>query len=97
MDDLLELLASGMTPDEVLADYPDRERDDLLAALKYGALTASRSKIVPLLVSNRTVVPSDCGKARLVCARSSLRGSPVPRKISRPIAAPNRLRIADHG
>jgi uncharacterized protein (DUF433 family) len=48
VDDLLELLASGMTPDEVLADYPDLERDDLLAALEYGALTASRSKIVPL-------------------------------------------------
>jgi uncharacterized protein (DUF433 family) len=48
VDDLLELLASGMTPDEVLADYPDLERDDLLAALEYGALTASRTKIVPL-------------------------------------------------
>lgn len=48
MDDLLELLASGMTPDEVLADYPDLEHDDLLAALEYGALTASRTKIVPL-------------------------------------------------
>jgi uncharacterized protein (DUF433 family) len=48
VDDLLELLASGMTPDEVLADYPDLERDDLLAALEYGALTASRSKIMPL-------------------------------------------------
>lgn len=48
VDDLLELLASGMTVDEVLADYPDLEHDDLLAALEYGALTASRSKIVPL-------------------------------------------------
>jgi uncharacterized protein (DUF433 family) len=48
VDDLLELLASGMTPDEVLADYPDLEHDDLLAALEYGALTASRTKIVPL-------------------------------------------------
>lgn len=28
---LLELLASGMSVDEVLADYPDLERDDLLA------------------------------------------------------------------
>lgn len=48
VDDLLELLASGMTTDEVLADYPDLEADDLLAALEYGALTASRTKIVPL-------------------------------------------------
>ena len=48
VDDLLELLASGMTLDEVLADYPDLEHDDMLAALEYGALTASRTKIVPL-------------------------------------------------
>ena len=48
VDDLLELLAAGMTPDDVLADYPDLERDDLLAALEYGALTVSRTKIVPL-------------------------------------------------
>lgn len=29
---LLELLASGMTIEEILEDYPDLERDDLLAA-----------------------------------------------------------------
>jgi uncharacterized protein (DUF433 family) len=29
-----------MTFDEVLADYPDLERDDLLAALEFGALTS---------------------------------------------------------
>jgi uncharacterized protein (DUF433 family) len=45
---LLELLSSGMSMDEVLADYPDLERDDLLAALEYGALAASRSRVVPL-------------------------------------------------
>jgi len=27
----LELLSSGMTHDEILADYEDLERDDLLA------------------------------------------------------------------
>jgi len=37
---LLELLASGMTFDEVLGDYEDLERADLLAALEFGALTA---------------------------------------------------------
>ena len=30
---LLELLSSGMTHDEILADYDDLERDDLLAVL----------------------------------------------------------------
>lgn len=45
---LLELLAAGMTIDEVLADYPDLEHDDLLAALEYGAVTSGRSRTVPL-------------------------------------------------
>ncbi|MHB8246402.1 MAG: DUF433 domain-containing protein [Acidimicrobiales bacterium] len=34
---LIDLLASGMTVDEVLADFPDLEREDLLAALEYAA------------------------------------------------------------
>ncbi len=33
---LPELLASGMSVEEVLADYPNLERDDLLAALELG-------------------------------------------------------------
>jgi uncharacterized protein (DUF433 family) len=34
---LLELLSSGMTPDEILADYEDLERDDLLAVFAFAA------------------------------------------------------------
>jgi uncharacterized protein (DUF433 family) len=34
---LLELLSSGMSIDEVLADYEDLEREDLLAALEFAA------------------------------------------------------------
>lgn len=30
-----ELLSSGMTPEEILADYEDLEREDILAALSY--------------------------------------------------------------
>lgn len=45
---LLELLSSGMTIQEVLADYPDLEREDLLAALEYGALAAGGHRVVPL-------------------------------------------------
>lgn len=33
---LLELLSSGMTNEQILADYEDLEREDLLAALAYG-------------------------------------------------------------
>lgn len=36
---LLELLASGMSVEEILHDYPDLERDDILAALEFAALT----------------------------------------------------------
>ena len=35
--DLLELLANGVTVDEILADYPYLERDDIPAALAYAA------------------------------------------------------------
>jgi uncharacterized protein (DUF433 family) len=45
---LLELLSSGMTIDEVLADYPDLDRDDLLAALEFGALAAGGRHVGPL-------------------------------------------------
>ena len=34
---LLDLLSSGMMNDDILADYEDLERDDLLAALAYAA------------------------------------------------------------
>jgi uncharacterized protein (DUF433 family) len=34
---LLELLSAGMTIDELLADYEDLERDDVLAALAFAA------------------------------------------------------------
>lgn len=30
--DILEYLASGMTEDEILADFPDLEREDIRAA-----------------------------------------------------------------
>jgi uncharacterized protein (DUF433 family) len=43
VDVLLDLLSSGMTFDEILADYPDLERDDLRAVLAFAARLA-RSK-----------------------------------------------------
>ena len=45
---LLELLASGMSTEEVLADYPDLYRDDLLAALEFAALTTVGQAVGPL-------------------------------------------------
>ena len=41
---LLDLLSSGMSNDEILADYEDLERNDLLAVLSYAArLTRTKS------------------------------------------------------
>lgn len=37
VETLLELLSSGMTHDEILADYEDLEQDDLLAVMAYAA------------------------------------------------------------
>ncbi len=37
VETLLELLSAGMTIDDILADYEDLERDDLLAALAFAA------------------------------------------------------------
>ena len=42
---LLELLSSGMTVDDVLADYEDLERDDLLAALAFAARLARTKRL----------------------------------------------------
>ncbi len=45
---LLELLASGMTTEQVIEDHPDLERDDLLAALEFGALVVGLRRVVTL-------------------------------------------------
>ncbi|HET7080238.1 MAG TPA: DUF433 domain-containing protein [Chloroflexia bacterium] len=37
VETILELLSAGMTTDEILAGYPDLERDDILAALAFAA------------------------------------------------------------
>lgn len=37
VDDMLELLASGMTIEELLEDYPVLEKEDFLACLQYAA------------------------------------------------------------
>ena len=47
VETLLELLSSGMTIDEILADYEDLEREDLLAALAYAARLAQTRRLQP--------------------------------------------------
>ena len=43
VESLLELLASGMTIEQIIADHPDLEREDLLAALEFAALAGADS------------------------------------------------------
>lgn len=45
---IVGLLASGMTTDEVLADYPDLVADDVFAALEYAALVTRTRSSVPI-------------------------------------------------
>ncbi len=46
---LLELLSSGMTFDEVLVDYEDLEREDLLAALEFATKLTQTKRFVTFL------------------------------------------------
>ena len=45
---IVGFLASGMTIDEVLADYADLETDDVLASLEYAALVTRTRSSVPI-------------------------------------------------
>lgn len=47
VETLLELLSSGMTPDEILADYQDLEREDLLAVLAFAARLSQTKRLQP--------------------------------------------------
>jgi uncharacterized protein (DUF433 family) len=44
---VLDFLASGMAEAEILAEYPSLTRQDLLAAIAYGA-EMSRERILPI-------------------------------------------------
>jgi uncharacterized protein (DUF433 family) len=48
VENMLELLAAGMSYEEVLADYPDLEKEDLLACLSYAARVTQTKAIIPL-------------------------------------------------
>ncbi len=42
VDDVLSYLASGMTEAEILADFPDLEREDFLAVYAFAAVRERR-------------------------------------------------------
>ncbi len=45
---MLELLASGMSNEQVLEDYPYIEQDDIKACLWYAAKMANAQSVIPL-------------------------------------------------
>ncbi|HXG67552.1 MAG TPA: DUF433 domain-containing protein [Blastocatellia bacterium] len=47
---ILELLSSGMTNDEILADYEDLEREDILAALSFATRLSQVKRLEPALI-----------------------------------------------
>jgi uncharacterized protein (DUF433 family) len=49
VETILELLSSGMTTDEILADYEDLEREDILAVLAFAARLSRIKRIEPTL------------------------------------------------
>jgi uncharacterized protein (DUF433 family) len=45
---ILELLSAGMTIEEILADYADLEREDVLAALAFAARLSQIKRLEPV-------------------------------------------------
>jgi uncharacterized protein (DUF433 family) len=45
---ILELLSSGMTIDDILTDYEDLEREDILAVLAYATQLSQVKRIEPI-------------------------------------------------
>jgi len=48
VETILELLSSGMTTDQILADYEDLEREDVLAALDFARRLSQVKRIEPV-------------------------------------------------
>ena len=45
---LLELLSNGWSHEEILKNYPQIRRDDILAALKYAAILLKEEHVYPI-------------------------------------------------
>jgi uncharacterized protein (DUF433 family) len=45
---ILELLSSGMTIEDILADYEDLKREDILAVLSFAAKLSQVKKLEPV-------------------------------------------------
>ncbi len=50
VETMLELMSAGMTIDEILADYEDLEREDLLAVLAFATRLSQVKRMDPVAV-----------------------------------------------
>lgn len=48
VETMLELMSAGMTLDEILADYEDLEREDLLAVLAFATRLSQVKRMEPV-------------------------------------------------
>ena len=48
VENVLEWLAGGMSIDDILADYEDLEREDILAVLDFAARLAHINRVEPI-------------------------------------------------
>lgn len=44
--DILEMLAANVTPEQILADFPDLEFEDIQACLQFAAQRTSHARLV---------------------------------------------------
>lgn len=47
VSDVLDLLAAGVSENEILTDYPDLQADDIRASLQYAAAQANHAVLQP--------------------------------------------------
>ncbi len=45
---VLDNLAEGLTPEQIVADYPPLKREDIQAAIAYAAALAREEELLPL-------------------------------------------------
>ena len=51
IEQVLKLLAQGLSPEEILKDYPHLTRDDINAVLLYAAKIAGEEEVYPITVT----------------------------------------------
>lgn len=56
VESVLEWLASGMTIDDILSDYEDLEREDILAALGFAARLTHVKRLEKLISNNLPMI-----------------------------------------